>query len=126
DLIYSDFMQKVSDGRSLTVEFVDSVGQGRVWTGADALSLGLVDEIGGINEALEYAKNTVGIEDFKLVNYPKEKNPFEKFLEEFSAEAKLWFLGEELKSELELYNKVKTLTQSDKIQARIPFVLEIY
>jgi protease-4 len=73
DLSYSDFVERVAVGRKLTVEAVDAVARGRVWTGADALEHGLVDELGGFRTALNRAKVLAGLEpddEVRLVNYP--------------------------------------------------------
>jgi protease-4 len=73
DLFYTDFVERVAHGRELSVEAVDQVARGRVWTGADALSHGLVDELGGLRTAIRRAKVLTGLEeddDVKVVNYP--------------------------------------------------------
>jgi len=73
DLFYTDFVQRVADGRKLTVEAVDEVARGRVWTGADAKDCGLVDELGGLRTALRRAKVLAGLDadaTVKVVNYP--------------------------------------------------------
>jgi protease IV len=73
DLFYDDFVARVAQGRNLTVEAVDEVARGRVWTGADALSRGLVDELGGLRTAIRRAKVLGGIDEddeVKVVNYP--------------------------------------------------------
>jgi protease-4 len=73
DLFYDDFVARVAQGRNLTVEAVDEVARGRVWTGADALSRGLVDELGGLRTAIRRAKVLAGIDEddeVKVVNYP--------------------------------------------------------
>jgi len=73
DLSYSDFVERVAVGRKMTVEAVDAVARGRVWTGADALEHGLVDELGGFRTALNRAKALAGLDpddDVRLVNYP--------------------------------------------------------
>ncbi|CAN5650582.1 signal peptide peptidase SppA [soil metagenome] len=73
DLFYTDFVQRVAQGRNLTVEAVGEVARGRVWTGADALSRGLVDELGGLRTAIRRAKVLVGLaedDEVKIANYP--------------------------------------------------------
>ncbi len=73
DLLYTDFLQRVAEGRDLTVEAVDLVARGRVWTGADALEHGLVDELGGFRTAVRRAKVLAGLDedaDVRLVSYP--------------------------------------------------------
>ena len=73
DLVYTDFVERVAEGRKLSVEAVDAVARGRVWTGADALERGLVDELGGLRTAITRAKVLAGLEpdaDVRLVGYP--------------------------------------------------------
>jgi protease-4 len=128
DDIYNDFTQKVADGREgLEQADVDSIGQGRVWSGTDALRIGLVDELGGIDAAVAYAAQQVniGADDIKLGVYPEQKE--NKLLELMES------LGdEEVSEETSLRLKLKTFIQSvDKIistqgiQARMPFDIVI-
>ena len=73
DLFYTDFVQRVAEGRNLTVEAVDAVARGRVWTGADAMERGLVDELGGLRTAMRRAKVLAGFDadaEVKLVGLP--------------------------------------------------------
>ena len=73
DLFYTDFVERVAEGRDMTVEAVDAVARGRVWTGADAKERGLVDELGGLRTAIERAKVLAGFDadtEVKVVRYP--------------------------------------------------------
>ena len=82
--IYDKFVGIVSEGRSLTREHVDSVAQGRVWTGSDALGIGLVDEIGTLEDAIAYAASLAGYvskDDYSVVSYPKPKSMMETVME---------------------------------------------
>ena len=79
--IYTKFTNLVSQGRDLPVEYVDEVGQGRVWTGADALENKLVDEIGGITDAIDYAAACADLNEYRIVEYPKAKTSMEQFME---------------------------------------------
>src|SRR5690606_5951713 len=71
---YYDFTKRVAEGRKLSQSFVDSVGQGRVWTGNQALKLGLVDRIGHIEDAIKAAAKKAKLDDYKLVSYPEQKS----------------------------------------------------
>ncbi|MBM3314026.1 S49 family peptidase, partial [candidate division WOR-3 bacterium] len=73
DDFYRSFLSKVAAGRSMSVDAVDSIGQGRVWIGSDAQRVGIVDELGGFLDALEYAKQAAKLRDCDLVFYPKPK-----------------------------------------------------
>ena len=79
--VYTRFMEIVSKGRDLAVEYVDQVGQGRVWTGADAIENKLADEEGGIIDAINYAAAAADLEDYRIAEYPAIKTPMEQFME---------------------------------------------
>ena len=81
--IYDQFLAKVAEGRNITKEKVDEIGRGRVWTGSQAKNLGLVDEIGGLSQAIQLAKQLAGIpedEEVKLIVWPKEISLFQALL----------------------------------------------
>ena len=101
--IYDDFITKVADGRGMTKEQVDKIGQGRVWMGLDALKIGLVDEIGGIDRAIEIAQESAKLDKYELVNYPKLKDPFEELLEELSINIETRILNKALGNEQKYY-----------------------
>ncbi len=85
--IYSNFVRIVSEGRSLTQEHVDSVAQGRVWTGSDALGIGLVDEIGTLQDAILYAASLAGYQtdkEYKVIGYPRPLTMMEQVMESLS------------------------------------------
>ena len=79
---YQDFIQLVSDNRNMTLEQVDAVAQGRVWSGAKALELGLVDELGNLQTAIDAAAKLSGLENYDTKLIEKEISPFDKFLKE--------------------------------------------
>jgi protease-4 len=128
--VYSVFVNRVAAGRKMTFEQVDNIGQGRVWSGADAVKIGLVDKIGGMDDALKYAADLVKIKKYRTQNFPEyNKNfkdlfgklglPFMKTKESFIKEE----LGEENYKVIEQIRKV----QSKKgIQAAMPFDLSIH
>lgn len=126
DIIYKTFIGHVAEGRKMTVAQVDSIGQGRVWSGVDALKIGLVDKLGNIDDAIIAAAKLAKVEDYKIKSLPKQKNPlddiFGKSSESVDVEAvivsKLGALGS-------FYNYVSKVKKSDMIQARMPFVIDI-
>jgi protease-4 len=123
--IYDDFVNKVSEGRSMSYAEVDSIGQGRVWTGSDALKLGLVDEIGGLERAIAVAAEMSELEDYSILELPEEKDALENLFKDFSDNmeskmAKKYFGAE--------YSKVNALYKSISeggIFMRMPFDLSI-
>lgn len=82
DEIYKDFLDRVSEGRNMTVEQVNNIARGRVWTGTDAVKIGLVDELGGLKDAIAYAAKTAGVKDAKVVYYPLIEDDFMEALSE--------------------------------------------
>lgn len=126
--VYSTFVDRVSKGRNMTIEQIDSIGQGRVWTGIEALQNGLIDELGSLENAIEEAAELAGITDYRTTNYPRYKNDFEDIFRPFSISAKVKenLLKEELGVEnYSIYRRIKQFSELRGIQARIPFVLEI-
>ena len=89
--IYDKFTTLVSEGRGMPVARVDEIAQGRVWTGADAIGIGLVDEIGTIEDAINYAalsiEGVTGVQDVQVVGYPKPQNAMEALLESLTGES---------------------------------------
>jgi protease-4 len=133
DEIYSDFTYKVAEGRkhkSLTQSMVDSMGQGRVWSGEDALKLGLVDEIGGLQDAIREAAKRANLSEdgYQVIDLPKVKDPFQQFIEELSGETKIEFItknfGLSPEMMLYLYDMKKMLSQKG-VKAVMPYYLEI-
>jgi protease-4 len=82
DHYYDLFLQRVSDGRNMSKEDVHKVAQGRIWTGEKALQLGLVDAIGDLDDAVASAARLAGLEDYRIIEYPKFKNPMQKAIED--------------------------------------------
>ncbi len=125
--IYDDFTSLVSRTRKLRQSYVDSVGQGRVWTGADALGLHLIDQIGGMEDAIAYAADKASITgDYKLVELPEQKDPLQKLVEEFSGQTRIEaVLQEELGDYYSFVDFAANMKRMDKIQARLPFEMII-
>ncbi|MBI9055346.1 MAG: signal peptide peptidase SppA [Bacteroidales bacterium] len=124
--IYSTFISHVAEGRNMTTEEVDEIGQGRVWSGANALENGLIDDFGGLDDAIKIAAEAANIEKYRTVNYPKLKDPIEQLLEDFQGNVRVSILKNELGDEYKYYNAVQNLKNLQGIQARIPYEVEIY
>ncbi|MCB4797580.1 signal peptide peptidase SppA [Neotamlana laminarinivorans] len=125
--IYDLFTKRVSDGRNLTRDQVEAIAQGRVWTGADALNIGLVDELGGLDLALKYAAEVAELSEYRKVEYPIFEKDLDKILESFGiVKAKETLLKEELGEEqYKMYKKVKAISEKKGIQLLFPFDTEI-
>ena len=120
--IYTKFTSIVAEGRDMTVEDVDAIAQGRVWTGAEALEIGLVDEIGTLEDAIEYAALSVegvtSVSDVQIAAYPKPLTTLEMLLESFGGKSA--FAGTPLES-IEQAFLGWDASQAGKAYARIPY-----
>jgi protease-4 len=124
--VYSTFLNHVSKGRNMTTEQVDEIGQGRVWSGSDALELGLIDEFGGLGKAIEEAKDLAELEDYRVVELPKQKEPIEQIMDDLMGKTRIKLLQNELGSNYKYYQFLKEVENMNGIQARLPFEIDIY
>lgn len=130
DNIYDEFLGRVAEGRKMTKEQVNVIARGRVWTGRDALKIGLVDKLGGIKDAINYAAKEYGIKDQKVLYYPIRKDQkWMEILEQIEEEeenASIKIESAELPKELvEQYKKLKKIESYSGMQMRLPFELDI-
>lgn len=117
DTIYTKFTELVAHGRGMEVGYVDEIAQGRVWAGTEALEIGLVDEIGGLADAIEYAAAVSGYSDYEVVQYPKPKTQIEMLMEQFG--------GMDAMLESPFENAYRNLEEvSGKMYARLPWDYE--
>ena len=86
--IYSEFINKVADGRNMDTIYVDNIGQGRVWSGTKAKEIGLIDTHGGLFDAIDAAKLIANIDDYRLIELPKKKDPFEDIFSKINSSTK--------------------------------------
>lgn len=124
DTIYYQFLQRVADGRGMSVEQVNIIARGRVWTGQDALRVGLVDTLGGLNDAIAYATQIAGIVDPVIRYYPKvEKGPWRKILESLTKdeEDNIQQRSAIPKEVTNTYKHIKEIEDFTGIQARLPY-----
>jgi protease-4 len=126
--IYELFTQRVADGRAgLTQDDVKAIAQGRVWTGTDALNNGLVDELGGLDDALKYAAKLAEIENYRIKELPVFEKSLEELIQGFGlVKSKESILEEELGVEnYKILKEIKTMTEQKGIQLLFPFNTEI-
>jgi protease-4 len=124
---YDDFTKAVANGRHKTPAYINSIGQGRVWTGSQAIKIGLVDRLGNINDAIHSAAKMANIKGYKLVAYPEQKSFFNKFGSGLSTEMKTHFVKSELGDDYRYYEQIKNLTQMMRTpQARMPYEVVIH
>jgi protease-4 len=126
DHIYDVFANHVSEGRKMSLETVDNLGQGRIWSGTEALRLGLVDTLGGFDAAVKLAARLAKLTEYRLSALPAQKDPLQQLLEELSGESSPEvFLKQTLREDYTYYQVLKTIREMKGIQARMPFTLQI-
>lgn len=123
--VYSTFTTHVAEGRGISVAQVDSIGQGRVWSGAEAVQIGLVDELGGLTYAIEKAAEKAGLETYRLVEYPTRKDFFTQLLEDFGQVQEV-FVKRKLGEAYQYYKQVEQMNQMTGILTRMPYDIIIY
>lgn len=119
---YETFLSRVAQGRRMTRDEVHEVAQGRVWTGEQALQVGLVDVLGGLDDAVRIAAGKAGLEKYSLAEYPVEKNPFEELFSGLSVSVKAKILNAELGEYYDTFRDLKEMinTQQGAV-ARLPY-----
>jgi protease-4 len=123
NMIYSQFKQRVADGRKKDTAYIDSIAQGRVWTGARAKDIGLIDRFGGLDEAIQSAATMAKLTDYSVREYPQPKNIFDQL---FGKSDPLNYT-EKIKQEMgeenyKIYQEMKRVKElSNSVQARLPF-----
>jgi len=131
DQIYAECLQKEAKGRDKTHEQINEKAQGRVWPGAKAKELGLVDELGGLDRALQSAASLAKIEKYRVTEYPQSKKGFERLLEELTGDSKDddAVLSRMARSELgelyPIYRQLRDIRRSSGVQAKLPYELFI-
>ena len=123
--VYDTFISHVSEGRRMTKADVDNIGQGRVWSGADAKRLGLVDVLGGLNDAISIAAKKAKLTSYRIIALPEQKEFFEKLIDDLNTEAKTYFAKQQLGENYQYYEKLDDLVKQRGIMARMPVTMEI-
>lgn len=124
--IYSDFVSKVATGRNMDVSSVDSIGQGRVWTGIRAKKLGLIDEFGGLEDAIKGAAELAGVDKYSIKEYPVPEDPYTRIISSLSGNIRMKILNKELGENFSLYKELKEVSEMNGIQARLPYFIDIH
>ena len=125
--IYNTFVNRVSKGRKMTFAQVDAIAQGRVWSGSEAIKIGLVDKIGGLNDAIAEAARIAKIKSYSTQNYPEyEKNLNDLFSNLPFAQSKEAFIKEEIGEEnYVLIEQIKRFQRQKGVQAMMPYGINI-
>ena len=121
---YDDFITLVSNERDLRKTFVDSIGQGRVWSGTDAIGIGLVDELGGIDKAIAYAAEKAGLTSYSIKEFPKQEDPLQNL---FKTETQEYYtkaiMKKNLGSSYKYLEAIENISKIEGIQALMPMVV---
>ena len=119
---YRQFKQRVAEGRGKDTAYIETIAQGHVWTGRQGIANGLVDELGGLEEAIAYAAKKANLKEFRTKNYPEEKSFGEMIAESFG-DAKANWVREQLGAEYEVYKTMEYIKKTKGIQTRMVYDL---
>ena len=123
---YDLFTKRVADGRGMSQDSVKMIAEGRVWTGEQGLEIGLVDELGNLDDAVAHAAKLAEVENYRAVAYPAPANPFEQLL----GDNKSGYLNSQLRDILgdgyKVFSFMQGIKDKDAVQARIPYEINIY
>jgi protease-4 len=124
--IYTDFTELVARTRKLDITYVDSIAKGRVWSGVDALGLGLIDQFGGIEDAVAYAAEKAELgDDYRITTYPIRKEFLVQLMEELTGQTRQTIIKHELGEYYTYYQNIQTLKNMQGVQARVPFFMKV-
>lgn len=123
--IYSTFIGHVSEGRNMSTAQVDSIGQGRVWSGVDGLRINLVDETGGLRTAITVAAAMAKLKDYRTVGLPEQKDPFSQIMEELSGDSQDVKLKAQLGMFYPYFKEIQSISKMKGVQARLPYEIDI-
>ena len=128
DSIYNTFKSRVAEGRKRNMEYVDSIAQGRVWTGTRGLNVGLVDEIGTLSDAIKAAASMAKITTYRLKEYPEKKNILEQLFNNYKRTVSLHLIESELGVDhllmMQQVKKVKAMVGVP--QAKLPYTISVH
>lgn len=119
--VYETFTSKVSDGRGISQEDVDAIGQGRVWSGENAMDIKLIDEYGGLNEAVAGAADLAQMDDYRVIELPEQKDPFMELIESLEENAQAYIMKSQLGEQYKYYKTLNDIQHLNGVQARMPF-----
>jgi protease IV len=126
DDTYSLFVTRVSNGRKMPYTSVDKIGEGRVWSGINAKEKGLVDVMGGLTAAVEIAAKKAKLDNYRLVELPALEDPITQVMNLLTGDFKEHVIRHELSVHYDQYLFMKQLLSSDRIQARLPYEINIH
>lgn len=123
--IYNSFTSKVGEGRKKSQSYIDSIGQGRVWSGREALKNGLVDRLGNIQDAINSAAKKAGLSEYKIVDYPTLKDPLSFLLNHSTDKLENYFIKRKMGESYQYYQQLQSVITNMGIQSRMPYEIVI-
>ncbi|WP_294184750.1 signal peptide peptidase SppA [uncultured Sphingobacterium sp.] len=126
DKVYGTFTKVVADGRKLSIADVDSIGQGRVWTGAQGVNNKLVDRLGNLDAAIQAAAKKAKLSNYKVSQYPEKEDPFTSILNNSKEKVQVWLAKEQMGEYYRYFDVMKKATAQTGVQARLPYSVEIH
>lgn len=120
---YTNFVNKVAQGRNKTPEYIASIAKGHVYSGIDGKRLGLVDEFGGLKKAIQIAANKANLKSYGIVTYPKVQGLFEQFVSNSSEEMKMKSLTKELGKPYSFFLSLRNISQMQGVQMRMDYII---
>ena len=119
--IYNTFTSKVAEGRDMSQENVDDIGQGRVWSGSNAMDINLIDEYGGLEAAVAGAAELAELEDYRIYELPEQKDPFQELLEQLEGDMQTSWIKYQLGDQYKYYKTIQDIKHLRGVQARMPY-----
>ncbi|WP_426790903.1 signal peptide peptidase SppA [Sphingobacterium sp. WOUb80] len=126
DKVYGTFTKVVADGRKLSIADVDSIGQGRVWTGAQGVNNKLVDRLGNLDIAIQAAAKKANLSKYKVSQYPEKEDPFTSILNNSKEKVQVWLAKEQMGEYYRYFDVMRKATAQTGVQARLPYSVEIH
>lgn len=126
DKVYGTFTKVVADGRKLSIADVDSIGQGRVWTGAQGVNNKLVDRLGNLDIAIQAAAKKANLSKYKVSQYPEKEDPFTSILNNSKEKVQVWVAKEQMGEYYRYFDVMRKATAQTGVQARLPYSVEIH
>src|SRR5690606_35722275 len=123
---YDTFITRVAEGRGMSNEAVLEIASGRVWSGVQAKQNGLVDVLGGLDDAIQIAATKAGVEeDYRVLYYPEQKTMLERILSEFSKDIQSHYMRFKLGNAYYIYDQIEKVKKHEGIMVRLPYDLHI-
>jgi len=119
--VYNTFTSKVAEGRDMSQENVDDIGQGRVWSGTNAMDINLIDEYGGLEAAVAGAAELAELEDYRIYELPEQKDPFQELLEQLEEDMQTSWIKYQLGDQYKYYKTIQDIKHLEGVQARMPY-----